>query len=492
MELVFSDAKNGEKTCASGGKYLHSSYNPTREAEQYVAHLSAPFNPSAVIIIEPALSYCAPFLRKRFPDATLCAVRLSNDFSASDGAWDSVFAADGALADILFCRLGEETLCAALFFAWQPSEQVFSAETTDVWQAIKAAVLKSRDVLATRAYFAKRWIKNTVRFCARVQNTALIQKGSADIIVAASGPSLRTSLPFLAQHRASFFLLAVSSALLPLLHAGITPDVVLSTDGGFWAKKHLALSGYDVSAVPFALAAEGACPAAVLKTNVIVPLYYEDGIEKDFFTACTIPAMSATRNGTVSGTAIALALALTSGNVYACGLDLAPAQGFQHTGPNALEAQDEAKDNRLRTKQTRIAASACNGGALTVYRDWFAAESERLAKRVFRLSDSYPFVHTLGKMRDVDWDFFTREHASAPSTTIFPRIVRTELPHTDRARVIRTCADACFAGDAYDAELCPVESLMQKRALTEHERAAYTETIARKKAQFVRELEQRI
>ena len=254
----------------------------------------------------------------------------------------------------------------------------------------------------------------------------------------------------------------------------------------------VALSGYDVSAVPFALAAEGACPAAVLKTNVIVPLYYEDGIEKDFFTACTIPAMSATRNGTVSGTAIALALALTSGNVYACGLDLAPAQGFQHTGPNALEAQDEAKDNRLRTKQTRIAASACNGGALTVYRDWFAAESERLAKRVFRLSDSYPFVHTLGKMRDVDWDFFTREHASAPSTTIFPRIVRTELPHTDRARVIRTCADACFAGDAYDAELCPVESLMQKRALTEHERAAYTETIARKKAQFVRELEQRI
>ena len=491
MNITFSDAKNGEKTCALNGKYVHSSYNPSREAEQWVQHLAAPFNPSAVIVIAPALSYCAPFLRTRFAGASLCAIRLSTDFSAYDGAWDSIFFADKSLSDQLFFRLGAETLCAALFFVWQPSEHIFAQETTAIWNAIKDAVLKSRDMLATHAFFAKRWIKNVVQFCAHVQNTALIQKGTGDIVVAASGPSLRTSLPHLAAHRAQFFLIAVSSALLPLLHAGITPDVVLSTDGGFWAKKHLASSGYDVSRIPFALAAEGACPTALLETQTIVPLFYEDGIETHLYTACAISAMSAARNGTVSGTAITLALALTSGNVYACGLDLAPAQGFQHTQPNALEAHNQTTDRRLRPKDTRLAAAECTAqGSLAIYRNWFATESEKLAKRVFRLSDSYNFVDKLGTIADVDWDFFT-QHAVQTGKTL-PKIVPTHLSSGDRNQTLKKTIRTLFAADTYDAELCPIETLMQKRALTEAERASYADTIAHKKAQFIQELEKRL
>ena len=65
--ITFSDAKNGEKTCAADGKHIHSAYNPSREAENFVQRMEAAFNPSAVFIIEPALSfYVKDFPRQIF------------------------------------------------------------------------------------------------------------------------------------------------------------------------------------------------------------------------------------------------------------------------------------------------------------------------------------------------------------------------------------------------------------------------------------------
>lgn len=488
MEIVFSDAKNGELTCSLGGKYVHSAYNPSKEAGQFVAGLSAPFNPSAVVVIEPALSYCAPFLRKRFPQATLYAIRTRPFFSAYDGAWDAVFSADDTLGDRLFNRLGEETICSALFLAWSPSERLFSDEAKQAWQAIKAAVLKSRDVLGTRSFFAKRWIKNAVRFCARIQYPAVLRKGTADILIAASGPSLRTSLPHIAAFRPHFFIIALSSALLPLLHEGVTPDLVLSTDGGFWAKKHLEHYGDGLPCIPFALAAEGASPAALLETHMVMPLQYDDSIAVPLLRACNIPAMRAARNGTVSGTALDFALALTSGNIYLCGLDLATAQGFQHTQPNALEQYQAAHDDRLRTKHTRLAASAISAqGSLALYRDWFVSVSDRLENRVFRLSNSYAFAHTLGKIRDVGWDIFSASNAD--KTQQFPSVEPIRLASSDRKKLLAELLPEIFATDRYDRELYPIETLMQKRAATEAERIAYGQTVSKGKAQFVRELQ---
>lgn len=487
MEIVFSDAKNGERTCSLGGKHVHSAYNPSKEAEQFVAGISAPFNPSAVVIIEPALSYCVPFLRTRFPQTALYAIRTGAAFSAYDGAWDAIFSADDTLGNRLFERLGEETICSALFLAWPPSERLFPDEAKLAWQAIKTAVLKSRDVLATRSFFAKRWIKNAIRFCARIQQPALLHTGTADILIAASGPSLRTSLPHIAAYRARFFIIALSSALLPLLHEGITPDLVLSTDGGFWAKKHLAFHDDNFPRIPFALAAESAAPAALLETQTVVPLWYNDSIAVPLLRVCDIPAMCAARNGTVSGTAVEFALALTSGNVYLCGLDLATAQGFQHTQPNAIEQYQAAHDDRLRTKHMRLAASATAAhGSLAVYRDWFVSASDRLKERVFRLSDSYAFAHSLGKIRDVGWNIFSASNTKKNQR--FPSVEPIRLVSSDRKKTLAELLPELFATDRYDRELYPIETLMQQRAATEAEQIAYGRTVSQGKAQFVREL----
>lgn len=490
--ISFSDAKNGEKTCSLAGKHIHSAYNPSREAEQFVLHLNVPFNPAAVIIIEPALSYCLPFLRKRFPDARLCAVRVASDFSESDDKWDVCLYAknDCGLGEQLFSALGEETLCSAVFFSWTAAESVFPEDTKAVWQEIKSAVLKSRDVLATRSFFATRWLKNTVKYCVQLKNPALIKKGTCDIVVAASGPSLMTSIPKLKAFRDDFFLIAVSSALLPLLAHHIRPDLVISTDGGYWAKKHLEANRFPAKDIPYAIAAEGSCPAELLEHSIVVPLYYEDGLEKEFLADCKIPAMSAQRNGTVSGTAAEFALSLTEGNIFFCGLDLAKTPAEQHCAPNALEQLKEIKDNRLNPKENRIAAAASgNEGALAVYRNWFTAESYRLGKRLYRLSKNHAYPTTLGKIQDINWETFERIRHRASKK---PEIVRCEKKNGGYEEKLILRIQALEKTESFARELCPVETMLKKRAFSEDERRSYEATISEKTTAFAKELEKLI
>ena len=121
------------------------------------------------------------------------------------------------LSNDLFYSLGEETLFSAAFFEWTPSRGVFTEETAEIWQAIKSAVLKARDVLGTRSHFAKRWFKNSFIFAANIAKTEQLSVGDSPVIIAASGRSLETSLPYLQAQRNKFFLIAVSSAYSALL-----------------------------------------------------------------------------------------------------------------------------------------------------------------------------------------------------------------------------------------------------------------------------------
>ncbi len=379
-DTVFDTAKNGMRSCTVRGVRLHSAYDPQKEADRFVAGLQPDFAPAAIIVTEPALSYCTRPLKERFPAAKIGAVRFSTAFTQSDAEWDFIIPA-GQTANNLLSVLDETELVSTLFLSWEPSQRAFPERYAAVRKEIGAAIETARDVLGTRAYFAERWMKNACRFCLSVRRTALIAAGDAPVVVAASGPSLEASLPYIRRLRQSIFLIAVSSAYGPLVAAEIRPDVCISTDGGYWAKKHI-----ERCAVPFAVSAESAVPETLLERELCIPLYYGDAPEAELLRACGIPAIGARRNGTVSGTAAELALTLTSGPVFACGLDLASGKGVQHARPNALEAGNAARDYRLNPAQTRLYPSEFESGSLAVYRGWFAARDGDFKNRFFRLT----------------------------------------------------------------------------------------------------------
>ena len=294
-EISFFQAKNGSQVCSCKNINLHSAYNPEKEGDRFAETIAESFFPSAILVTEPALSYCKEGLHKKYPDAKLTCIRYSKKFSSTDKEWNKVFyfSNETELENELFDFFGEEGILSCIFLSWQPSANVFPETNQKAWSAIKNAVTKSTAVLSTRKYFAGRWLKNSVKFFSRVENISVIKKGSSPVIIAASGRSLNSSLPFLKKNRNKFFLIAVSSAIQPLLFNGITPDLCLSTDGGFWAKKHLEiLLKPEHADIPLALTSEANCPSKILTSAPIIPLSYHDFPETDFFENLGIKIMA--------------------------------------------------------------------------------------------------------------------------------------------------------------------------------------------------------
>ncbi|WP_407427572.1 6-hydroxymethylpterin diphosphokinase MptE-like protein [Treponema sp.] len=486
-KIVFEKSRNGELTCSFDGIYLHSKYSPLTEGERFARNLQADFSPFCIFIIEPALSYCASFLKKRFPDALICAVRLCSSFTEYDSQWDKVFYFDNSsdsvsFSEVLFNFLGEEKLISSLTFDWTPSKQIFQEHNSQVWQEIKKAILKARDVIGTRAYFSKRWLKNSITFASYIKNTVVLSKTNQPVVITASGPSLKSSIPFLKKYRNSFFLIAVSSSFMPLLENEIIPDFVMSSDGGFWAKKHLNFPSQSDCDTIFALEAESAVPKNILETKKILPLIYEDGLEKDFLEAIECPYLISKRNGTVSGTALEFALSFTDKNVFLCGFDQEPASGFQHTQPNALETDNEKNDFRLKPKETRITCSRFNSEkSLEIYRSWFISNSQFFEKRVFRLSDNYKYSYQLGKITEINWDKFIELSKGNDSETTSLKEKQIDFSKEKRQKIIKEKLKNLSKTKKFIDEVFPMESILIKRELSES-----------KKAQMCSELEKKI
>lgn len=425
VEIQFADSKSGTRTCIANGIRLHSAYDPVKEAERFVGTLAFDFNPSMVIVTEPALSYCSQFLRKRFPKALLVAIRFTKHFDQYNYLWDKTF--HYSQIHQILSIYGEDMVLSAGFISWQPSQQVFPDAHNQCWEMIKNLVQTSRDILGTRAYFGRRWFKNTLSFCYRIRNSHTIKKGTSTIVLAASGPSLESSLDVIGKNRGRFFLIALSSGLSPLLAAGIMPDLCISTDGGYWAKKHI-MRCPTVLAVP----AEAAIPGQCFE-GAILPLKYGDGPEGELLDACGIPSHVAARNGTVSGTALELALSITSGPVFACGLDLCHHSGFQHCQPNQLEVSNLQLDRRLAPKETRLYPQQLPSKSLEIYAQWFQNQSQRFCQRFYRLAtEDYHFSNRLGHIQDIDWKEFDtiisqwEKDLGCPPT--HPEICREKIP----------------------------------------------------------------
>lgn len=462
-EISFFPAKTGIQTCSYDNVSLHSKYDPKKEACTFADNLVVDFLPTLIIVTEPALSYCAEFLRKRFPQTKLVAIRYSKQFDFCNHLWDEVYYQDNLSP--LLQNHGEEGILTAFFTAWKPSAIIFPQEHAQVWSTIKTIVNSARSILMTRAFFAQRWIKNTIKFCIRVKNTYTIQKGNSPILIVASGPSLQDSIKEIQKHRCDFFLIALSSALRPLLQNDITPDLCISTDGGYWAKQHIASSP-----IPLALSGESALYGKDFSQG-IVPLSYGDGPEALLLEKCQITTLPAVRNGTVSGTALELALTLTTGPVFACGLDLSSNKGFQHIQPNALELQSSQNDFRLSTKESRQYKAQLSTGSLEIYKNWFKTKSAIFASRFFRINTP-PQIASLGTIRDIDWKEY--EHITSffaqnkKAKLQFPTIHPTPLlTHNQRYhKIIETLSlwiQKEIPQEVLEA-LAPTEMLLAKRS----------------------------
>jgi hypothetical protein len=414
VDVLITNSKNGSVTCSLGNISLHSTFNPEKEAERFVNLIETSFLPSFVVITGPCLSYTAHYLKERFPCIKTIAIQYSADFNDYSQNWDYSFTFTNKndiifINDRIFSIIGEEKLFSTLFLSWKPSEKAWPDLSACLWKSFKDLLSKAESVISTRNFFNRRWFFNSIRFFSSVKKIIIPKRTDKPIVIAASGPSLKHAIPFLKEYRNSFILLAASSSIQPLLSNGIIPDFCISTDGGWYAKKHLeplfrnveniSTSSLDI---PLIIPPEAAVPSKLLENANIIPLSYSDFPDKLLFEATGFPFLRGERNGTVSGTAAVLALNMTTNRVFFCGLDLAVSKEFQHTQPNALEIINSNGDCRTRPQETRCAASSTSGNvSLSIYRNWFSSRTEDFYNRVFRIVTKKDNLDQIQNLHDI-------------------------------------------------------------------------------------------
>ena len=120
MSLEYSKAKNQSEICKWNSFYLHSTYNPETEADRFVNSLTIPFVPENIIILEPALSYCVPFLRIKFPSSKIYCIRFINNIKKTT-LFDKEFLYSPenpeSLTTTLFNYFGETGLLSSFFIS---------------------------------------------------------------------------------------------------------------------------------------------------------------------------------------------------------------------------------------------------------------------------------------------------------------------------------------------------------------------------------------
>lgn len=394
MKIDFLNSKNNEKTFQINSIFYHSSYSPEKEAQRFAENINAQ-NPSIIFLVEPGFNYTYKFLKEKFPQTKIAAIKLIQELPVQK--WDYSFNFSSELQNDLIKTFSEDQLLSSIMINWPQAEKLFSEDVNAVWQAYKQAMIYAKTVLITREYFEKKWLINSVNFFIYSKKYLIPKTTQKPVIVAASGPSLKNAIPTLKKLRDNFVLVGLSSAITALLKNNLTPDFCMSCDGGFWAQRHLRL--LNNKNIPLAISAESFLNKSLLSKLDIIPLDYKDGLSTELFSITNTNNLQARRNGTVSGTALELALNLTNNKVIMCGLDLASVSSFNHTQPNEIEVDNSLFDSRINPLETRITPQFYSSESLQIYRDWFCNFPD--SNRVLRLIEN-PNNKKLGTIKDIN------------------------------------------------------------------------------------------
>jgi hypothetical protein len=366
MTERFGTARSGLATAFLGATALHSNYDPQKEAGRYIASLAIKDNARIFIFVEPCLGYTVAEIRRRFSGAFCIALHCSPAFFGKSGADAEWHPRQGAaLGAFLAAHIPDDKALDVQLIEWKPAMHAYGRRYADLLSQCAVFLKRAAAGARTAAYFARRWEKNRKKNLVRSGGFLSFSPGDIPLIITASGPSLETALPLIKAASAFTFILAVSSSAPALLCAGIQPNLVLSIDGGFWAKSHLLEVFRLRRGIPLAIAVNAALPSQYADQPLL--------LITNPSCAGTFPFLTLPERGTVSAQALDLALLLSGGPLYFAGLDLTD-DIKSHVRPYALDPYIEQGTNRFESFHSRSfdrRQRAKDADSFGVYAAWF-------------------------------------------------------------------------------------------------------------------------
>ncbi|MFC9541772.1 motility associated factor glycosyltransferase family protein [Lysinibacillus sp. NPDC056959] len=336
MRIESLNAKNGDPILKIDDYYLHSKYNPKREAEQFV---TSKYKPDTVqILYGVGKEYILNELikvRKNKEKILVVEPILSINIKA-----ENVFVCTFESKDDLSRFLNQHIrMIDTLNILTAPNYDKISMEKyKDFLEVVNRKLQHSSVDESTMKMFTDKWQENYISNlkCASLDQSIVNLKSyyNTPVVVASGGPSLTKQIPLLKKYREKFVLIASGSTINSLIHNGIEPDYVVSIDGGnanFEHFKNLELQNsqfmYSVQSHPeirnsFTRQGYYFLPMnAAVSINHLAKIVDEDPV--------VVPG-----GGSVANYAFSIATFISSGPIALVGQDLAYTDNKTHAENN--------------------------------------------------------------------------------------------------------------------------------------------------------------
>ncbi|MDC7233424.1 MAG: DUF115 domain-containing protein [Spirochaetales bacterium] len=397
MDLETS--RNGSLTAVINGKYVHSKYDPENEAKRLVESFLSEHNPSddsLILVLEPGLGYSLKILLSMYSRENIAVLFYSPEcyeYCRSEGLTDGIksflFTGNQNPDSFLSALFSGRKLKDINILETPSSSQIFKNHHNRILKKIVETLKIIQGSEMTGNHFALKWFLNSlVNFKFNdFHNT--IESINTPVILAASGPGLEPYLSRISELSDSYTIAALPSSLCTLKHYNIVPDLVFTTDPGYYAREHLKYLPEETIVVSSLISSLGH-PGNTLC-----------GLNQNTFTEnlllrenelTRVPEM-----GTVAATALHFLMNRCPQNIYIAGLDFCLDDIKMHAAPHSFTPLILQPENRLNPGyncyyQRAVSMSSDYSGGkrfsrnMDTYTSWF--RQQVFQNRVYRLAYS--------------------------------------------------------------------------------------------------------
>lgn len=362
-DYALEDTASGNRTLRVRAAFLHSRYDPVRDAERELSALRDGNRAEGCVFSGVGLAYLPERYAREYPRATVVLVEpdlfililmLASRPLSALFAHEGLIILAGTQAREVAAFL-ESTGLDTLPVHEPPALTAPNRPWFDEFAAIKKRNRERREINAnTLRRFGDLWLKNMCKNLSVLRDLPGIASfadilADVPVLVLAAGPSLDRILPDLPRLRKRCAIIAVDTALRATLRAGVEPDFIVLVDPQYWNWRHL--DGLS-------------CPNSILITESAAwPAVFRFKTRATCLCSSLFPlgkfleARTATRGelgagGSVSTTAWDFARHLGATRIFMAGLDLGFPDRKTHFTGSIFEERAHTASLRLAPAET--------------------------------------------------------------------------------------------------------------------------------------------